>query len=72
MVDGTSKKDSSTLPIKRTDLGEGMVSDGDRTNSLKQVENSLKVNMVRQKSGYDEADTAPRFSPLPEKVITNM
>ncbi|XP_054749544.1 uncharacterized protein LOC129255021 isoform X1 [Lytechinus pictus] len=61
LVDGSPK--SATLPVKM----DGTTIDGDKINGMKQVENSLKVNMVRQKSGYDEPDTAPRFSPLPEK-----
>ncbi|XP_041457117.1 uncharacterized protein LOC121409282 isoform X3 [Lytechinus variegatus] len=61
LVDGSPK--SATLPVKM----DGTNIDGDKINGMKQVENSLKVNMVRQKSGYDEPDTAPRFSPLPEK-----
>ena len=70
LVDGTSKKEPSTLPIKKAGdiTGEGMVNGVDNTNSLKQVEDSLKINMVREKSGYDEPDTAPRISPLPNKV----
>ncbi|XP_071486816.1 uncharacterized protein [Diadema antillarum] len=61
LVDSATKNVSA--PVKKREASM----DGDKSNGLNQAENSLKIDMVRQKSGYDGTDSPPTYSPLSTK-----